>query len=110
TARAGRRLVARALDDRLREPVTVAEVVVRVVERRGGVEVERREHLHPFASRDEPSMLGLATLALRTIAGEEDGDGVEVRAGQASHPMVGVIRARVAQDLRPGDHALLELF
>ena len=47
---------------------------------------------------------------LRTIAGEEDGDGVEVRAGQAPHPMVGVIRARVAEDLRPGDHALLELF
>jgi hypothetical protein len=57
TARAGRRLVARALDDRLREPVTVTEVVVRVVERRGGVEVERREHLHSLASRDEFSML-----------------------------------------------------
>ena len=68
-ARAGRRLVARALDDRLRQPVAVAEVVVRVVERRGGVEVERREHLHPLASRDECSMLRLAALALRDDRG-----------------------------------------
>src|SRR4051794_17667713 len=96
-ARAGRRLVARAFDDRRREPVTVTEVVMRVVERRGRIEVERREHLHPLASRDELSMLRLAARALRTIAGEEDGDGVEVRAGQASHPMVGVIRTRVAE-------------
>ena len=109
-ARAGRRFVARPLDDRLREPVAVTEVVVRVVERRGGVEVERREQLHSLASSDEFSMLRLATLALRAIAGKEYDDGVEVRAGQASNPMVGVIRTRVAKDLRPGDHALLELF
>ncbi len=55
-------------------------------------------------------MLRLAALALCTIAGEEYGDGVEVRARQASHPMVGMIRTRVAEDLCPGDHALLELF
>ena len=98
-----------ALDDRLRQPVAVAEVVVRVVERRGGLEVERREHLHPLAPRDEFSCSACAALALRDVAGEEDGDGVEVRAGQASHPVVGMIRARVAEDLRAGDHALLEL-
>ena len=108
-ARAGRRLVARALDDRLRHPVAVAEVVVRVVERRGRVEVERREHLRPLATRDEGPMLRLAAIALRAIAGEEDGDGVQVRAGQAAHPVVGVIGARVAEDLGAGDHALLEL-
>ena len=52
-------------------------------------------------------MLGYAAPALRGVAGEQDDDGVEVRAGEATDPVVGVILSGVAEDLRPGDHALL---
>src|SRR4029077_3417277 len=46
-SRTGRRLVTRALDHRLREPVAVVEMIVRVIEGRGRLEIERRERLHP---------------------------------------------------------------
>ena len=55
-------------------------------------------------------MLCLAALALGGIAGEQDDDGVEVRAGEAAHPVVRMILSGVAEHLRAGDHALLELF
>ena len=109
-AGAGRRHFASAFDDRLREPVAVAEMVVRIVERRRRLQVQRGEHLNPFAPRDELIVLGQAALALSGVAGEQDGDGVKVRAGEASHPVVGMILSGVAEHLRAGDHALLELF
>ena len=78
-------------------------MVVRVVERRRRVEVERREHLDALALRDELLVLRLRSARARAaIAGEEDGDGVEVRTGQAADPVVGMIRAGVAEDLGAG--------
>ena len=109
-AGAGRRHLAGALDDRLREPVAIAEVVVCIVERRRRLQVQRREHLNAFAPRDELVVLRLAAPALGGIAGEQDRDGVKVRAGEASDPVVRMILSGVAEHLRAGDHALLELF
>src|SRR4030095_12947293 len=59
-AGAGRRLLAGAFDDRLRKPVAIAEVVMRIVERRGGLQVQRREQLDTVGSRDELCVLRLA--------------------------------------------------
>ena len=109
-AGAGRRHFAGAFDDRLRKPVAVAEMVVRIVERRRRLQVQRREHLHAFALCDELVVLGDAACALGGVAGKQDGDGVEVRAGEAAHPVVRMILSGVAEHLRAGDHALLELF
>src|SRR6516162_778036 len=55
-------------------------------------------------------VLSDAALTLGDIAGEKNDDGVEVGAGQAAHPVVGVVGAGVAEDLRPGRHALTKLF
>ena len=41
-------------------------------------------HLYPFAPRDELVMLGLAACPLGSVAGEQDRDGVKVRASEAS--------------------------
>src|SRR6478672_4707991 len=109
-AGARRRHFASTLDDRLREPVAVAEMVVRVVERRRRLQVQRREHLHALALRNEFVVLYLAAITLGSITGEQDGDGVKVRAGEATHPVVRMILSGLAEHLRPGNHALLELF
>ena len=55
-------------------------------------------------------MLRQASLALRFIAGEQDDDRVEVRAGQAADPVVWMVLSGVAEHLRARNHALLELF
>ena len=108
-AGARRRRLAGAFDDRLRKPVAVAEVIVRIVERRRRLQVQRRKHLHALALRDEFFVLDLATAALGGIAGEQDDDGVEVRAGETAHPVIRMIFSGIAEHLRAGDHALLEL-
>ena len=98
-----------AFDDRLREPVAVAEVIVRIIERRRRLQIQRRKHLYAFAPRDELFVLGLAALALGGVAGEQDRDGVQVGAGQTAHPVVRMILSGIAEHLRAGDHALPEL-
>src|SRR5438093_218790 len=109
-AGAGCRLLTSAFDDRLREPVAIAKVVVRITERRCGLQVQRREHFHALASRDEFVMLRLTPCALRAIAGEKDDDGVKVRTCQTAHPVGRTIGAGVTENFRAGHHALLELF
>ena len=54
-------------------------------------------------------MLGLATPALRNVAGKQDCDGVKVWAGKAAHPVVRMVLSSVAKHLGSGDHALLKL-
>ena len=63
-----------------------------------------------MALRDEFVVLYLAATTLGSIAGEQDGDGVKVRPGEASHPVVRMVLSGVAEHLGAGDHALLELF
>ena len=81
---------------------------MRVVERRRGLQVERRKHLHSLALSDEPLVLGRAPFAFRPVAREKNGDGVQVGTGEAAHPLGRMVRAVVAEDFRPGHHALLE--
>src|SRR5262249_91510 len=63
--RARRRLISRSLDDRLREPVAVAKVIVRVIERWRRFEVETREHFHPRALREEFAVLDHTAVSSR---------------------------------------------
>ena len=55
-------------------------------------------------------MFNLAALTLSGVAGEQDDDSVEIRAGEAAHPTFRVIYAGVAEHFRAGDHSLPELF
>ena len=98
------------LDGRRGQSVSVAEVFVRVPQRRDRLQVQRREGGHVGEPRGVLLVLPDAALALGDVAGEEDDDGVEVRAGKAADPVVGVVGPRVSEDLRPGRHALPELF
>ena len=101
--------IARPFDDRLREPVTVPEVVVRVAEGWRRLEVERREDLYSFESREQPFVLRLTAALLRRVACEENHDRVQLRTGKPAHPVIGMIRARIAENLRTRRHTLLEL-
>ena len=47
---------------------------------------------------------------LHFITGEKDNDGVEMRARQATYPVVWMVLPGVPQHLCAGNHALLELF
>ena len=108
-AGAGSRIFAGAFDGRLREPVTVSKVIVSVIERRRRLQIERRQQFHAFAARDQLLVLGPAALAFGGIASEEDDDGMQVSAGQSSDPIVGMIRAGIAEHFCAGRHALPEL-
>ncbi len=69
-ARAGRRILAAALDSRLGQPVAIAEVVVGVIERRDGLEIEHGEKLDAWACGDEFFVLGYAPGMLGRVSGE----------------------------------------
>src|SRR4029453_12351338 len=83
---------------------------MRIDEWRYGRQIKRREYFHVLALRDEFIVLRHASLALCLIAGEEDNDGMEIGARQATYPVVGMVCSCVAEDLRAGGHALPELF
>ena len=91
-ARARGRHVARPFDHRLRQPVAVAEVIVRVVERRRRLQVERRRALR---RRDTGENIAgaprNAPLALRDVAREQDHDRVEIGAGEPADPVVRMV-------------------
>ena len=107
-AGAGCRRLARAFNDRLRKPVAVAEVIVRIVERRRRLQIQRREHFHALALGYELFVLQLAAPVLGAVAGEQDDDGMEVRAGETAYPVLWIIFSGIAQHVRARDHALLE--
>src|SRR5262245_57216644 len=68
-ARAGRGLDAGALDHGLRQSVAVAEMLVRVLERWGRLQVQARDHLDTRLG-DEALVLFPATLALGDVLRE----------------------------------------
>ena len=100
---------AHALDFGLRHAIAVAEVIVCVLERRSGFEVERRERLHARELWRVLLVLPDAALAFRDVAREEDHDGVEIGTRQTAHPVVRMVRAGISQDRRARGHALSEL-
>ena len=54
-------------------------------------------------------VLAPASLTLLNVAGKEDHDGMEVRTGEASHPVIRMAGAGGADDAGAGCHALAEL-
>src|SRR5438094_2639658 len=54
-------------------------------------------------------MLGARPLARRGVAREEDDDGVQVGTGESTHPLVGMVRTGITEDIRARCHALLKL-
>src|SRR5882672_9963179 len=75
-----------------------------------GFQVKAGKGLHSIDLRNVLSMFSLASLALRNIASEEDGDGMQFRTGQTTYPMFRLICSSGAQYLCPRRHALLKLF
>ena len=96
-------------DDRLRQSVNVTKVVMRTVERRHRLHVQRRDHFNALALGNEFFVLGPAPITFGGITGEQDDDGMEVRTCQIPQPIVGMVCACIAENLRAGDHALPEL-
>ena len=82
---------------------------MRVIERWRCLEIQRREDIHSFKLREQPFMLRLTPAALRRVACEENHDRVQLPTGKPAHPVVGMIRTRIAEDLRTRRHTLLEL-
>ena len=108
-AGSGRRLDAVSFDGRLRQPVAIAEMLVRVAKRRNGVKVEHREDLDAGAAGDELLVLRDAPVVLRVVPREENDDRVQIGARKPADPMLRRVHAGVAEHLRPRRHALLEL-
>ena len=67
-AGAGRRHLASAFDDRLRESIAITEVIVRIDEWGHGLQIKGRQHFNALALRDKFLVLHYASLALRLIA------------------------------------------
>ena len=94
----GRRLDTHALDLRLRHAIAVAEVVVRVVERRSRLEIERRQRFDPGKLCGILLVFADAALSFSNITREEDHDRMEVGAGKTAHPVIGMVRSGIAKD------------
>ena len=84
-------------------------MLVRVAKRRNGVKVEHRQHFDAGATGDELFVLRDAAVVFRVVPREENDDRVQVGARKSTHPMLGRVRAGIAEHLRPRRHALLEL-
>ena len=108
-AGAGRGLLARPLDDRLRQTVPIAEMIVSMIKRRNGPEVERREDLHAGAIGDKLRVLRDAAVMFRLVPRKEDDNGMQIGTRKPADPMFWGVHASVAKHLRPRWHALLEL-
>ena len=76
-------------------------MIVRVIERRIGVEVKHGQHFHPVAGRYQFVVFAHAANALRLIAREENRDRVHVRTGEFADPDFGT-QPRVAPLPDPG--------
>ncbi len=108
-AGAGRGLLARPLDDRLRQTVPITKMIVSMIKRRNGVKVERREDLDAGTIGDKLRVLRDAAVMFRFVPCEEDDNGMQIGARKPADPMFGGVHADVAEHLRTRDHPLLEL-
>ncbi len=85
-------------------------MVVRVIERRRRLEIERRQRFDPGKLRGVLLVFADAALSFRDIAREEDHDRMEVGAGKTAHPVIGMVRSGIAKDRGPVRHPLTKLF
>src|SRR3954451_2750356 len=81
-------------------------MVARVGERWKRSQIQRREDFDARVSGKIGLMLPRTPLPLGLIAREQNGDGVQVRAVESAFPMIGMVRASVADHLGTGGHAL----
>src|SRR5690242_2662716 len=107
--RAWRRLHSSALDNWLREPVAVSKMFVCVVEWRNALQIEGGEKFDSPAFSYIALVLVPAPLAFRDIAGEQNGNGMQVRACQAPQPVVRMVGARGPENICSRGHSLTEL-
>ena len=105
----GSRLDAHALDLRLRHAIAIAEMIVRIVERRSGLEIECRERFHPGELRRVLLVLANAALSFRDVTREQDHDRMQIRAGKPAHPVIGMIGSGIAKDRGACRHPLTKL-
>ena len=108
-ARSRRGIFTRTFDDRLRKPVPITEMIVGVVERRHGLEVQRRENLHALARDYQLLVFRHTAVMFGIVPREQDDDGMKRGIGESANPVVGMVGARIAQHLRPGHHPLAKL-
>src|SRR6266550_5545758 len=81
--------LAGSFDNGLRQPVPIPEVVVGIVERWSGLELEGRKHLHTRALREELLVFGHTPRALGRVSGEQDADRMQLVTRQPTDPGVG---------------------
>src|SRR6185312_5170140 len=91
TARSGRGVFSRSFDDRLREPVAITEMIMGMVERRHGLEVQGRENLHAVARRYQLLMFRHTAVMFGIVPREQDDNGVKRRIGETANPVVGMV-------------------
>src|SRR5439155_7851576 len=75
-----------------------------------GLEVQSGKTLHTADLGQISIVLSLATLPLGYVASKKYGDRVQLRAGQLTYPVIGMIRPSHTDDLCPRSHGLSELF
>jgi hypothetical protein len=85
-ARAGRRLLATAFDDRLRKSVPIPKMVVCMVERRTRIEIKQGQDFDARACRHQLLMLAYAANVLGRVPREQDCNGVQVWACERRRP------------------------
>jgi hypothetical protein len=81
---------------------------MRVLVRRDRFEVEARER-HGAGALEVPPVLVTATVALGHVACEQHRDRVQALARQVADPVLRIVRAGQAEDVRARRHALPEL-
>ena len=83
-------------------------MIVRVVERRRRVQIEKRQPAHTVAPGHQFVVRAGGPGVLGVVAREQDRDGMQVVAGQSALPVVRVVTAGVPEDVGAGGHALAE--
>ncbi len=97
-SRARRGRGANSFDRNFRKAIEVPEMLARSAVRRDGLEIQKREQRDATDLRQVCLMCLRRSIALGAVAREQDRDRVERRVGESSVPMIGVIRAREADD------------
>ena len=93
------------------QSVAIAEMVPRLSQRRDRLQVQGRKDRQRRASRRRlPDAPRRSSSAVRPHRGEKNDDCVQVRAGEPTDPVIGMIGSRVSEDLRPSRHSLPKLF
>jgi hypothetical protein len=84
-------------------------MVVGVVKRGRRVQVEERQAADTVCAGEQLVVIVDGCPRLLVVAGEQDRDGVHIVAREAAHPVVGVTRSRVSENVGARRHPFAEL-